>query len=227
MTAKTDETTERRAPLTRERVLRAAVALADESGIEAVSMRKVGQELGVEAMSLYNHVKNKDDLLNGIVEIVAGEIEVLPAGAEWRAGMRSQILEARRVMLQHKWAPGVLETRTFVSPVLMRYFNALLGIFRQGGFSYDMAHHALHVMGSRMLGFTQELFEPDGDSDTDEESERLLMSMADELPFMMAMLAEVVHDGPDETIRWCDDQTEFEFGLDLILDGLERHRNGT
>ena len=226
MTAKTDEATERRVPLSRDRVLRAAVALADESDIGSVSMRKVGQELGVEAMSLYNHVKNKDDLLDGMVEIIAGEIELVPARADWKAGMRSQILEARRVMLQHKWAPGVLETRTFVSPTLMRYFNALLGMFRQGGFSYDMAHHAMHVMGSRMLGFTQELFEPDSDSDADEESEQILLSMADELPFMIEMMAEIAHDGPDDTIGWCDDQTEFEFGIDLILDGLERHRAG-
>jgi hypothetical protein len=105
----------------------------------------------------------------------------------------------------------------------VQYFDALLGLMRDGGFSYDLGHHALHALGSRALGFTQELFDP-GDEAGDEEATAMLESMADQLPHLVGMMMEVAHDDPDSTLGWCDDQTEFEFGLDLILDGLDRMR---
>lgn len=216
---------ERRAPLSRDRVLRAAIALADEQGIEAVSMRKLGQELGVEAMSLYNHVANKDDLLDGMVELVIEEIDLEPSGDTWKAAMRNLILRAREAMLQHPWVPAVIETRTSISLAFMRYFNAILAIFRQGGFSYDLAHHAMHALGSRALGFSQELFEPDDAAAADLEAERMMREMADQFPYLIEMMAEIAHDDPDSTLGWCDDQTEFLFALDLILDGLEQKRD--
>ncbi len=216
---------ERRAPLSRDRVLRAAVELADSQGIEAVSMRKLGHELGVEAMSLYNHVASKDDLLNGMVEQVMGEIDLQPVGETWQAAMRNLILRARDAMLRHPWAPSVFETRTAIGPAAMEYFNALLGIFRQGGFSYDLAHHAMHTLGSRALGFTQELFEPDDAAAADIESERMMREMADRLPYLIEMMGEIAHDDLDSNLGWCDDQTEFVFALDLILDGLEQKRD--
>ncbi len=216
---------ERRAPLSRDRVLRAAVELADSQGIEAVSMRKLGHELGVEAMSLYNHVASKDDLLNGMVEQVMGEIDLQPVGETWKAAMRNLILRARDAMLRHPWAPSVFETRTAIGPAAMEYFNALLGIFRQGGFSYDLAHHAMHTLGSRALGFTQELFEPDDAAAADIESERMMREMADRLPYLIEMMGEIAHDDLDSNLGWCDDQTEFVFALDLILDGLEQKRD--
>jgi len=216
--------------LSRERVLRAAVNVADEGGIESLTMRRLAEELGAEAMSLYYHVADKEAVLDGIVDVVAREInevvdqiDVPSVGADWKKAVRQRILSAREVLLRHRWAPGVFETRTNTSPAVVQYFDALLGLMRDGGFSYDLAHHALHALGSRALGFTQELFDP-GDEAGDEEATAMLESMADQLPHLVGMIREVAHDDPDSTLGWCDDQTEFEFGLDLILDGLDRMR---
>jgi AcrR family transcriptional regulator len=216
--------------LSRERVLRAAVNVADEGGIESLTMRRLAEELGAEAMSLYYHVADKDAVLDGIVDVVAREInevvdqiDVPSMGADWKRAVRQRILSAREVLLRHPWAPGVFETRTNTSPAVVQYFDALLGLMRDGGFSYDLGHHALHALGSRALGFAQELFDP-GDEAGDEEATAMLESMADQLPHLVGMMMEVAHDDPDSTLGWCDDQTEFEFGLDLILDGLDRMR---
>lgn len=212
--------------LSKERVLRAAVELADHEGIEAVSMRRLGQELGVEAMSLYNHIANKEEILDGMVELVVSEVDLTPSDQDWKTALRDRILAARETMLRHKWAPAVLETRTAPGPAVMRYIDALVAIFRSGGFSYDQVHHALHALGSRVAGFTQELFEPDDPEAASAESEAMLAEMASDLPYVVEMMQEIVHvDGPDDTVGWCDDQTEFLFAIDLILDGLERMRD--
>jgi AcrR family transcriptional regulator len=226
----TEQRTEPRIPLSRERVLRAAVNLADQGGIESLTMRRLAEELGAEAMSLYYHVADKDAVLDGIVDVVAREInevvdqiDVPSTGSDWKKAVRQRILSAREVLLRHPWAPGVFETRTNTSPAVVQYFDGLLGLMRDGGFSYDLAHHALHALGSRALGFTQELFNP-GEEAAEEEATAMLESMADQLPHLVGMMMEVAHDDPDSTLGWCDDQTEFEFGLDLILDGLDRMR---
>ncbi len=217
-------TTKTRTPLSRERVLTAAVALADREGIEAVTMRKLAQEVGVEAMSLYYHVANKEEVLDGMVEVLVDEINDLVGHVEtdagWKQTMRNRILTARKVMLEHRWAPAVIESRTHIGLPVMRYFDSVLALFRAGGFSYDLAHHSLHALGSRALGFTQELFDP-GDAAGDD-AEVDFEAMATQIPSLVEMLTEIAHDDPDSTLGWCDDQTEFEFGLDLILDGLER-----
>ncbi|MDH4117780.1 MAG: TetR/AcrR family transcriptional regulator C-terminal domain-containing protein [Acidimicrobiia bacterium] len=219
----------KRTPLSRDRVLAATVELADESGIEAVTMRKVAERLGVEAMSLYHHIANKEALLDGIVEGVLQEIEADLGGfttemgeAGWKATMRHRILTARQAMLRHRWAPGVIETRTTMTPTLIRYFDTLVGLFKEAGFTYDVAHHAMHALGSRALGFNQELFEPADTTADGQDVDTMMESMASEIPHIVAMLAEVVDHDPESTVGWCDDQTEFEFGLDLLLDGLER-----
>jgi len=221
---------EPRIPLSRERVLRAAIKVADEGGIESLTMRRLAEELRAEAMSLYYHVANKDDVLDGIVDAIVGEINDavdqidLPSkGSAWKSAVRQRILAARQVFLRHRWAPRLLETRTTVSPAVLRYHDGLIGLMRGGGFSYDLVHHALHAMGSRALGFSQELFDPGGGA-ADEDATAGLESMADQLPHLVGMLMEVAHDDPDSTLGWCDDQTEFEFGLDVILDGLDRFR---
>lgn len=222
MTAQPETT--QRIPLSRERVLGVAVEQADQGGLSAVSMRKLAQSLGVEAMSLYNHVDNKEDVLDGMLEIVMEEINQTVdsldrQGLHWKTAMRNRILAARAVLLQHKWAPSVMETRTRLSPATIRYHDELLGIMIEGGFTFDIAHHAMHALGSRALGFTQELFEPeDGDEEVDMEA---IKQMSDLYPNITAMLAEVMHEGPETTLGWCDDQSEFEFGLDLILNGLD------
>ena len=147
---------DRRTPLTRARVLDAAVALADRDGIDGVSMRNLGQELGIEAMSLYTHIRGKEDLLDGMVDVVVGEIPVDPLGPDWRTTLRRTIIGARTVMLSHRWAARVIETRNAPGPATLAYMEAVTGIVREGGFSVDLTHHAMHVLGSRVLGFNQD-----------------------------------------------------------------------
>jgi len=231
MTTKTKTTTEPRMPLSKDRVLRAAVELADRDGIESLTMRNLASELGVEAMSLYYHVANKEEVLDGIVDLIGNEInlavgdsEESPAESDWSQAMRRRILTARKVMLRHPWAPGVIESRVSISHSIILYYDSLLGLFRRGGFSYDLAHHAMHALGSRALGFTQELFDPADDGNKESDSDEMLTEMAAQVPYLVEMLMEVRHDDPEMTLGWCDDQTEFEFGLDLILDGLDRAR---
>ncbi len=230
MTTSTRETTESKIPLSRDRVLATAVTLADEEGIEAITMRNLAQRLGVEAMSLYYHVDNKAALLDGMVDVVVDEI-FEQVGAldspspedDWKTALRERILTARKVMLQHRWAPQIIEQRSMMSPAIVFYYEGVLEIFRRGGFSYDLAHHAIHALGSRALGFTQELFQPDGAAE--EEANNVMMEeLAPQLPYLVGMMSEIAHEDPDSTIGWCDDQAEFEFGLDLMLDGLDRVR---
>ncbi len=231
MTTKAKPTSERRIPLSRDRVLRGAVELADRDGIESLTMRNLASELGVEAMSLYYHVANKEEVLDGIVDVIGNEINLeigaideSPAGSDWKQAMRERILTARQVLLRHPWAPGVIESRVSISPSILLYYDALLGLFRSGGFSYDLAHHAMHALGSRALGFTQELFDPAGGDANEPDSDEVLAQMAAQAPYLVEMLSEISHDGPESTLGWCDDQTEFEFGLDLILGGLDLAR---
>ena len=227
MSANTEPQISHRTPLTAEQVLQAAVRLADREGIEAVTMRGLAREVGVEAMSLYHHVANKEAVLDGMVDVIVSEMLDAVRGLDgpaperdWKATMRAQILASRQVMLRHPWAPAVIETRSNMSPSIIFYFETVLETFRAGGFSWDLAHHAMHALGSRALGFTQELFEPDEAGD--DAAMEALAQMADQLPNLVGMMQAVAHDDPDSTLGWCDDDAEFEFGLDLLLDGLER-----
>jgi AcrR family transcriptional regulator len=234
MVTRAEPASQPRLPLSRERVLRAAVKIADSGGIEALTMRRLAEELGAEAMSLYYHVANKEDVLDGITETVVTEIndivdkiDVPSTGSQWKTAVRCRILAARGVLLHHPWAPGVIETRTSASLPVLVYLDGLLKLMRDGGFSYDVIHHATHALGSRALGFTQEMFDPSagtGGGTDGEEAAAGLASIADKIPHLVGMLTEVAHDDPDSTLGWCDDQTEFEFGLDLILDGLDGMR---
>ena len=230
MATQAEPGTGRRAPLSRTRVLRAAVKVADDGGIEALTMRRLAEELGAEAMSLYYHVANKEEVLDGVVETIATEIndavarlDVASKGAAWKQAARLRILTAREIFLRHPWAPRVFENRASPSLAVLRYYDGLLGIMRDGGFSNDLAHHAMHALGSRALGFAQELFSPN-DAGADAQSDAMMETMAAQLPNLTGMMAEIAHDDPDSTLGWCDDQAEFEFGLDLLLDGLDRLR---
>ena len=212
----------RRQPLTRERVLRAAIALADAGGFESLSMRKVAGELGVEAMSLYNHVASKEDLLDGMVDIVFGEIVFpSPGDADWKTAMRRRALSARDALNRHRWAVGLMESRARPGPASARHHNATMGCLREGGFAFRAAVHASSVLDAYIYGFA--LQEKNLPFATAEESGDLIKAQAAshddfaEYPY----LAEVATNLPKEGY---DFATEFEFGLDLILDGLERIR---
>jgi AcrR family transcriptional regulator len=208
-------------PLSRERVLHTAVALADQGGIEALSMRKLAQELGVEAMSLYNHVTNKDDLLDGIVELVAGEIDLAPDEAEWKTGMRRRAISAHEVLSTHAWAGTLWMSSRSFGRARMRYAESVLQGLRQGGFSPDLTYHAFHVLQSYVLGVTlqeQNLqFEP---GELKALAERYLRDFpADEFPELAEHVRQ--HMEPTESHGGT-----FEFGLELVLDGLEQLRDG-
>jgi AcrR family transcriptional regulator len=213
-----------RAPLSRERVLRAAVALADQGGVDALSMRKLAQELGVVPMALYKHVANKDELLDGMIDVVVGEIDPPAAGTDWKTAIRRRVLSARGALLRHPWASRVIESRTTPTPTVLAYMDSMIGIFRAGGFSVDLAHHAVHAMGSRLLGFTQELFDDTAAEVDPEQEATMLREMAARYPHIGEMVAAITHDQTSVVGEGCDDQFEFEFALDLMLDGLERLR---
>jgi AcrR family transcriptional regulator len=224
MATKIEEAARAREPLTRERILRAAVTLADEGGVESLSMRRLAQELGVVPMALYKHVAGKDELLDGMIDVVVGEIDPPIEGADWKTTMRERILSARRALLRHPWASSVLESRDEPTPTVIGYMDSMMGVFLAGGFSVDLMHHAMHVMGSRILGFSQELFD-DTASMPAEEAAEVWTQMAELYPNIAKLIPVAVdtHEGP-VVGRGCDDQFEFEFALDLVLDGLERLR---
>ena len=209
--------------LNRDRVLVAAVALADAEGLDAVSMRRLSTELGVVPMALYKHVVYKEELLDGMVEVALGEVAAeLPGpidAADWRLAVRGRILAARRVQLRHPWLRRVLETRTNRTPMVLAYTDALIAGFRSAGFSDPLTHHVMHALGSRIWGFTQDLFEDAAQEPPDPASVELL---ATAFPNLAAVAGVAVHDDGTVVARGCDDQFEFEFALDLLLDGIAR-----
>jgi AcrR family transcriptional regulator len=207
-----------RTRLSRERVLDAAVAFADERGIESLSMRKLGEALGVEAMSLYNHVANKDELLDGMVDIVFGEVGLPPGDVDWKTAMRRRAVSARHVLSRHRWAIGLMESRTSPGPATLRHHDAVIGCLRGAGFSVEMAAHAFSLLDSYIYGFAlQEASLPfDTAEQTAEVTEMILSSMRpEEYPHLTELAVEHVLQ-PGYSYG-----NEFEFGLDLILDGLE------
>jgi AcrR family transcriptional regulator len=222
-----------RKPLSRERVLAAAIAVADTQGIQALTMRRLASDLDVEAMSLYYHLPDKEALLDGIVDTVIAEINAAVdrldtngGDKDWRTQLRQRFLAARRVMLRHPWAPGLLGSRRTIPAGVYAYYDGILGTLVGAGFSYHLAHRALHAFGSLPLGFAQELFSPDSDSgslDVDA-AEADLAAMAETMPHLTAMMAAEIHNATDPTLGWCDSQVEYEFTLDLILNGLEHLR---
>jgi AcrR family transcriptional regulator len=219
MATQTGSSAAPRAPLTKERVLRAAVALADRDGVGSLSMRRLAQELGVEAMSLYHHVANKDAILDGIVDVVFSDIELPSDQADWKAAMRQRAISARQALRRHPWATGLMESRSSPGPATLHHHDAVLGILRAAGFSVELAAHAFSVLNSYIYGFA--LQESGLPFETSEElqavTETILGHMAaDEYPHLTEMAVEhVLQPG----YAYGD---EYLFGLDLILDGLER-----
>jgi AcrR family transcriptional regulator len=210
--------------LSKERVLGAAVALADAQGVEGLSMRKLAQELGVVPMALYKHVANKDELLDAMVDVVVGEIDPPAGGTDWKTAMRRRVLSARGALLRHPWTSRVMESRVSPTPAVLAYMDSMIGMFRAGGFSIDLTHHAMHAMGSRLLGFSQELFDETADVGPGMDAETL-RELAGAFPHITELVVAITHDQASVVGVGCDDQFEFEFALDLMLDGLERLRD--
>jgi len=211
-----------RQPLNRERVLEAALKLADETGLESLSMRKLGQVLGVEAMSLYNHVASKEDLLDGLADIAVEEIEVSSEGLDWKDAMRRRAVSVREMLARHPWASGVIESRTNPSAARQRYPERVVSILRRSGFSPAMALHAFFTLDSYIYGFVvQEENMPSG---TPEELAEMAGTILSALPARdYPYLHEIVVDHVMKVgFSYAD---EFAFGIDLILDGLERARD--
>ncbi|MGY4541891.1 AcrR family transcriptional regulator [Arthrobacter sp. UYNi723] len=220
---------ERRPRLNRDRVLQAAVSLADEVGIGPLSMRRLAQELDVVPMALYKHVANKDELLDGMVEVIIGEIDPPVADADWKSTVRLRVLSARRVLQRHKWARPVLETRTNPTPAVLGYMDSFIGMFLAGGFSVDLTHHVMHAIGSRMWGFTQELFDSTAGESGESRAEvapevqaAIFQEMFVRYPNVLQVATAASHDDDSVVGHGCDDQFEFEFALDLLLGGIER-----
>jgi AcrR family transcriptional regulator len=211
----------RRAALTRERILRAAIRLADRDGIESLSMRKLGQELGVEAMSLYNHVRNKVDMLDGMVDLVFSEIDLPANGVGWEIAMRKRAISARQVLLRHPWAIGLMESRATPGPATLRHHDAVLASLRTAGFSVDLAAHAYSILDGYIYGFTlTELTLPFRNSEVAEVAENIMEGFR---PGEYPYLAEMAVDRAMKPGYNYGD--EFEYGLDLILDGIQRVRD--
>jgi AcrR family transcriptional regulator len=199
-----------RDPLSRERVLRAGIDVADAEGLGAVTMRRVGHVLGVEAMSLYNHVGGKDELLDGMADLLVDEIETPPADVEWKEAIRRCAWSGRAVVRRHPWAPALLASRRRVRLPMVTYLDGVTGCLLAAGFSPQLAHTAVHVLDSRVLGFTRDLFDPGEQGAPDPAILEALSTGT--LPHARRVMDEADH----------DDDAEFAFGLDLILDGLER-----
>jgi AcrR family transcriptional regulator len=212
-----------RVPLTRARVLRTAMAMADQSGLEALSMRKLGEALGVEAMSLYHHVANKDDLLDGMIDVVFGEIDLPSAEDGWKTAMRRRAISMRRVLSRHRWAIGLMESRTSPGPATLRHHDAVIGCLRSAGFSVGLTAHAYSVLDSYIYGYAlQERGLPfETGNDTAEMARAFLAQFpAVEYPHLAELTIEhVLQPGYDYG-------NEFEIGLDLILHALERSATG-
>jgi AcrR family transcriptional regulator len=211
----------RRAPLSRDRVLRAAVARADKAGIESLSMRRLAEELGVVPMALYKHVANKEELLDGMIDVVVGEIDPPVAGAGWKSAVRQRILSARRALLRHPWASQVMESKQNPTPLVLAYMDTMIGLFRAGGFSVNLTHHVMHTIGSRVLGFSQELFNDSSTVDP-EVAAAMMRELGPKFPNVLAIATAASHEEASVVGPGCDDQYEFEFALDLLLDGFER-----
>jgi AcrR family transcriptional regulator len=219
MARQTEVRPQPRAPLSRERVLLAAVTLADRSGLESLSMRKLASEFGVVPMALYKHVANKEDMLDGMVDVIFSEIDLPSDGTHWKTAMRQRAISARQVLSRHRWAIGLMESRMKPGAANLRHHDAVIGSLREAGFSIQMAIHAYSTLDSYIYGFAlQEKALPfENPQDVGEAAEVILQQFpADQYPHLAETIAEVINKSGWEY------GDEFEFGLDLILDGLER-----
>jgi AcrR family transcriptional regulator len=215
-----DTETANRVPLSKERIVRAAVALADAGGFESLSMRNLAEKLGAAPMALYRHVANKEDLLDGMIDIVFNEIDFPSGGADWKSAMRQRGISARQTLLRHRWAIGLMESRLSPGPASLEHHNSTMGCLREASFSFRSAVHAYSVLDSYTYGFA--LQEKTIPFETPEESAEMAVTTVGEMGVVYPYLAEVVVELGKSGYDYAEG---FEFGLDLILDGLERLRS--
>lgn len=212
----------KRVPLNRERVLRIAIAIADEKGNSALTMRSLAQQLDVKPMALYHHVANKEEIIDGIIDVVFAEIDLPPADADWRSAMRHRAIAARRVLARHPWAIPLMESRTNPGPATLRHHDAVIGALRRAGFSIKMTAHAYSLLDSYIYGFAlQEAVSLPFDKETAPDVAEAIMAQmpTGTYPHLAELAVEhVLQPGYDYG-------DEFEYGLELILDGLDRVRH--
>lgn len=209
-----------RRPLSKDRILRAAVTLADQSGLASLTMRRLGRELGVEAMSLYKHVSSKDEILDGMVDMVVGDIEIPEPGSDWKTAMRKRAVSARQVLRRHPWAIGLFESRGAFGPAVLRYIDAIIASLRAGGFTVEIAGHAFSLLDNYVYGHVIQEISFETSMEEGEATQPILQHLqGDQYPH----LAELVT--LQEATSPFDYDTEFEFGLNLILDALDAVRS--
>jgi AcrR family transcriptional regulator len=217
MSTQTTEPAQRRAPLSRERVLQTAIRLADEGGLESLTMRRLGQELGVEAMAMYHYFANRDQIVDGIVDLVFAEIELPSDDGDWKAAMRRRAISLRDVLLRHRWAIGLMESRRKGGPANLRHHDAVIASLRAGGMDIPMAAHAYSLLDSYIYGFalTKMTLPFDTGEEIAEVAQGLRQSFdLSEYPHLVEMMGHALEPGYDFG-------DEFEYGLDAILDSLE------
>ena len=210
-----------RVPLSRDRILQTALELVDDRGIESLTMRKLGRALGFEAMSLYNHVTDKDDVLDGILDLVLSEIERPLAAGDWVEAVRRSAISVHEALRRHPWASGLMMSPAHIRPARVEYMDALLGRLREAGFSAETTYHAYHVLDAHIIGFTL-WASTHGSVPADIEDIRGFLDRmipAETYPHLHEHGMQHLEDGPHQNV------TAFEYGLDLVLDSLERLRS--
>jgi AcrR family transcriptional regulator len=218
VTARHNPGSQPRAPLSRERVLRAAISLADEEGIDALTMRRLGERLGVEAMSLYNHVANKEDVLVGMADTVLTEVQLPAEGVDWKTAMRRRAASVCEVLVRHPWAAVLIGSLPRPGPATLRYIDSVLGSLRKAGFAPGIASRAFWVLDSYIYGFARQQSNVQLQEAADPNSPQVTLDLPSETYPYLVEAAVSYASGPG----WNTDE-EFEFGLGMILDGLERH----
>ena len=218
MASRVEASPKPRAGLSRERVLRVAIQIADKTGIESLTMRNLAEKLGVEAMTLYHYVANKDDILTGILDLVVSEFEAPTDEGGWKDAVRESAISAHQVLLRHAWACSLMMSPARIGPARLRYMESLLGRLRGAGFSPEMTHHAYHALDSHIIGFTMWVVGYSaGIKELPDSGATLRRRIAlQDYPYLVEHMGE--HG------KSSDGDTEFAFGLDLILDGLEKSR---
>lgn len=215
-------TADRRTPLDLTRILGAATELADDGGLDAMSMRRLADALGVTPMALYKHVRDREELVDAMLDRVVASIAEPRPGMPWKQSLRERILAARAALLQHPWAREAIETRTTASPIVLSYMDSLMGIMFEGGLSADLVHHGMHALSTRMWGFTRDVLPTPSPPADPEERALAMRAFAAHYPSIVRMATTATGAG-----HACDEASEFGFALDILLDALERlHAEG-